>query len=64
MPIVNIKMMSGRSVETKRILAEKVTQAVAESLQIDKQNVWLNIEDMQPENFAQAGVLIADKKKL
>ncbi|MBR2251508.1 MAG: 4-oxalocrotonate tautomerase family protein [Neisseriaceae bacterium] len=63
MPIVNIKMMAGRSVETKRILAEKVTQAVAESLQIDKQNVWLSIEDMQPENFAQSGVLIADKKK-
>ncbi|MBQ1837508.1 MAG: tautomerase family protein [Neisseriaceae bacterium] len=63
MPIVNIKMMSGRSVETKRILAEKVTQAVAESLQIDKQNVWLSIEDMLPENFAQSGVLIADKKK-
>ena len=63
MPIVNIKMMSGRSVETKRILAEKVTQAVAESLQIDKQNVWLSIEDMLPENFAQSGVLIADKAK-
>ena len=63
MPIVNIKMMSGRSVEIKRLLAEKVTQAVAESLHIDKQNVWLNIEDMLPENFAQAGVLIADKAK-
>ncbi|MBP5790601.1 MAG: tautomerase family protein [Neisseriaceae bacterium] len=53
MPIVNIKMMSGRSVETKRLLAEKVTQAVAESLHIDKQNVWLNIEDMLPETQVQ-----------
>ena len=63
MPIVNIKMMAGRTPETKRLLADKVTQAVAESLNIDKANVWLSIEDMQPENFAQAGVLIADKKK-
>ena len=63
MPIVTIKMMTGRTPETKRLLADKVTQAVAESLNIDKANVWLSIEDMQPENFAQAGVLIADKKK-
>ena len=63
MPIVNIKMMAGRTTETKRLLADKVTQAVAESLNIDKANVWLSIEEMQPEHFAQGGVLIADKKK-
>ena len=52
-PIVTIKMMTGRTPETKRLLADKVTQAVAESLNIDQANVWLSIEDMQPETQVQ-----------
>lgn len=62
MPIVNIKMIAGRNAETKRVLAEKVTTAVADSLGVKPSAVWLVIEDMQPENFAQDGILMVDKK--
>ena len=63
MPIVNIKLLAGRNTEKKRLLAEKVTEAIAESLQVDKKNVWISIEDLPHENFAQAGVLAADRNK-
>ena len=63
MPIVNIKLLAGRSTEKKRLLAEKVTEAIAESLQVDKKNVWISIEDLPHENCAQAGVLAADRNK-
>ena len=63
MPIINIKMMEGRSLEQKRLMADKVTQAVAESLGITKESVWISIDEMKPEHFSRAGILLIDKQK-
>lgn len=62
MPIVNIKIMEGRTLEQKRQLIESVTEAISTSIGAPKEAVWIVIEDMKPENFAQAGVLRADKE--
>lgn len=62
MPIVNIKIVEGRSIEQKREMSQKVTQAIASSLQIPESAVWISIEDLKPENLCQGGELRADKK--
>lgn len=61
MPVVNIKIIKGRTVEQKRGLTRAITRAICDSLGVTETAVWISIEDMNPENFAQGGVLRADK---
>lgn len=61
MPIVQIDMLP-RSVEMKRAIVEKVTQALVESANIPPENVTIILRDMQPENYGKAGKLHCDKK--
>lgn len=62
MPVVNIKIVEGRSVEQKRELSKKVTQAISESIGVPESGVWITIEDLKPENLSQGGELRLDKK--
>ncbi len=61
MPVVNIKLIEGRTLEQKRTLSTAVTQAISASFGVTEEAVWISIEDMKPENFAQGGQLHADK---
>ena len=62
MPIVNIKMLEGRTSEQKKELVTKVTQAVTEAVSVPPERVFIIIEDMPKHNFAQAGVLASEGK--
>lgn len=62
MPVINIKLIAGRTVEQKRAMVKAVTKAVAESIGVAESAVWISIEDLKPENFAQGGELRCDKK--
>ena len=55
MPVINVKIVEGRMVEQKRAM-------VCESLGVAESAVWISIEDMKPENFAQGGELRLDRK--
>ena len=61
MPVVNIKIREGRSVEQKRALAKKVTEALVESIGARPEAVTISIEDIKRENMASGGVLYTDK---
>ncbi|AET68910.1 4-oxalocrotonate tautomerase family enzyme [Desulfosporosinus orientis DSM 765] len=61
MPIVQIELFEGRSVEQKRLLAEKVTQAIMESIGAPAESVSIIIRDMAKENYAKAGKLAIDQ---
>lgn len=61
MPYVTVKMLAGRTVEQKRVLIEKVTAAVSESVDAPKENVTVFIEEMEKTDYGQAGVMFADK---
>lgn len=63
MPIIQVEMLKGRTLEQKRALAEKVTQAVAETANCPKEAVRIIIREMDFENFAQGGVLKCDENK-
>ena len=56
MPLAHIYIMEGRTVEQKRAVIEKVTQALHEALSAPKENVRVWIQDVPKENWGIAGV--------
>lgn len=61
MPIVQIDLLEGRTLDQKRLLVEKVTQAIVESTGAPAENISIIIRDMARENYAKAGKLASDK---
>lgn len=55
MPIVHIEILEGRTAEQKKTMAEKVTQAIVESLGSPPEAVSIIIRDMPLTNFAKGG---------
>ncbi len=62
MPVLQVEMLKGRTVEQKREMVNKVTAVVAETLKCPKEVVTIIIREMEAENIAQAGVLKVDSK--
>lgn len=62
MPIIQVEMLKGRTLEQKRALVEKVTQAVVETANCPKEAVKIIIREMEFENYSQGGVLKCDEK--
>jgi 4-oxalocrotonate tautomerase len=60
MPIVQVELLEGRTLAEKRLLVEKVTQAIVESLGAPAEKVTIIIRDMSRENFSKAGKLACD----
>lgn len=63
MPFVSIKIAKGRSLEQKRSLARSVTDAIAESIGIPPEKIWIQIDEFETENFAVNGRLMADRDR-
>ena len=62
MPHIQITMLKGRSVEQKRKLVQRVTDAIAEEVGAAKEGVVITIVEVEREDYARGGVLMADKK--
>lgn len=62
MPIIHVHMFEGRTIEQKRRLVEKMTDAVVTSLDVKPEDVKIILQDMPRHNVATAGVLASDKK--
>jgi len=62
MPLVQITMLKGRTVEQKRKVAERITQAMVEEAKAAKEAVIVTFIEVTREDYASAGVLLADKK--
>jgi len=62
MPILQVEMLKGRTIEQKRNMVKKVTDAITETLDCPKEAVRIIIREMELENFASAGVLRADNE--
>lgn len=61
MPIIQIELLEGRTIDQKRALVERVTQAVCETVNAPAEAVSIIIREMKRENYAKAGKLAADK---
>jgi len=62
MPILQIEMIKGRTVEQKRELVRQVTNAVSQTLNCPIDAVSIIIREMEVDNFAKAGILWSDSK--
>jgi 4-oxalocrotonate tautomerase len=61
MPIVQIDFVDNRTVEQKRAMAQKITEAICETAKCPPEAVTIIIRDLPRHNFAKAGVLLSDK---
>lgn len=61
MPIVTVKMLEGRTDEQKKALVEKVTAAVAETVNAKPEAVTIVIEEMAKNHYATGGIRVSDK---
>ena len=62
MPIIQVHMIEGRTVDQKRALVANMTDAVTKSLNVKPDDVRIILQEMAKQDYAVAGVLIADKK--
>lgn len=62
MPIIQVEMLKGRTLEQKREMVKVVTEAVSRTANCPKEAVKIIIREMDFENFSEAGVLRSDKK--
>jgi 4-oxalocrotonate tautomerase len=62
MPLVQVTMLKGRTVDQKRKVAERITQAMVEEAKAAKEAVVVTFIEITREDYASAGVLLADKK--
>jgi 4-oxalocrotonate tautomerase len=56
MPTVHINLLSGRTTEKKEELITKVTDAIADTLQIPKDRVHILLHELPKENIGHGGV--------
>jgi 4-oxalocrotonate tautomerase len=62
MPIIQVNMFEGRTLEQKRELVANMTDAVVKSLSCKADDVRIILQEMARQDYAIAGVLAADKK--
>lgn len=64
MPHVQITWVEGRSPEQKRKIAERVTTVLIEDGKAKRENIHVSFHDVPATNYAEAGVLVADQKRM
>ena len=61
MPKVTIELFEGRAVDQKRLLCQKVTEAVVGSLGVRPEAVSVVLRDMKPVDYCHGGVFRWDE---
>jgi 4-oxalocrotonate tautomerase len=62
MPIIQVHLMEGRTVDQKRKLVAAMTDAVVKSLDVKPEHVRIILQDTAGHDFAVAGTLVVDRK--
>jgi 4-oxalocrotonate tautomerase len=63
MPLVQITMLTGRTADQKRKLAQRVTDAMVEEAGARREAIVVVFHEVSKESYASGGVLMADKGK-
>jgi len=64
MPHVEITWVAGRTAEQKRKIAERVTAVLIEDGKAKRENIHVSFHDLPTTDYAEAGVLVADQKRV
>ena len=62
MPIIQVHLFEGKTLDQKRALVANMTDAVVKSLNCAPDAVRIILQEMAKQDHAVAGVLTADKK--
>ena len=62
MPHIQITMLKGRTIEQKRKIVQRITDVISEEGKTPKEGVIITILEVDREDYAHAGVLMADHK--
>ncbi|HEY6982779.1 4-oxalocrotonate tautomerase [Reyranella sp.] len=60
MPMINVQMFEGRTIEQRRKLAKELTDATCRTLGCPADAVQVILTDVRKENWAEAGKLFSD----
>jgi 4-oxalocrotonate tautomerase len=63
MPMIQITMLAGRTVEQKRKIAQRVTDVVAEEAGTAREGIVVVFYEVSKESYALGGQLVADRPK-
>jgi len=63
MPLVEIRLLEGRTDQQKRALLDAVTEAVRDSLGVPLTSIRVWILELSPKEYMVAGELYTDRKK-
>jgi 4-oxalocrotonate tautomerase len=63
MPLVQITMLSGRTTDQKRKLAQRITDVMVEEAGAKREAIVVAFHEVSKENYASGGVLVTDKGK-
>ncbi|MBM3705052.1 MAG: 4-oxalocrotonate tautomerase [Actinobacteria bacterium] len=61
MPVVTVELLEGRTVQQKRDMAKRITDAVTEVTGVSPEIVEVIFHDMKKENYAIGGILQCDR---
>jgi 4-oxalocrotonate tautomerase len=63
MPRIKVEAIAGRTIDQKRALIRRLTDAVVDEWNVDPDIVTVRIEEVPPENFGRAGVAASDRPR-
>ena len=63
LPVIQITLSKGRTVEQKRELVQKITEESARILKTKNEKIRILIYEVEGENWAAAGILGLDMKE-
>ncbi|MCB2013466.1 MAG: 4-oxalocrotonate tautomerase family protein [Sphingobium sp.] len=61
MPIINVNILSGRTVDQKRALIRELTDAAVRTIDVQPSQVRVIINEVAPEHWGTGGVSKADQ---
>lgn len=62
MPILQVNMLAGRDLATKRLLVQRLTEVIVTTLHSKPEKVRIILNDMAHDDYAIAGVLHVDNQ--
>lgn len=61
MPVIQVSLLKGRTIEQKRKLAARLTDAIVEEAGAKREAVTVTFIEVSREDYASGGVLMSDK---
>jgi 4-oxalocrotonate tautomerase len=62
MPLIQITMLEGRTIDQKRKIAQRITDTMVEEAGARREAVIVAFHEVSKESYASGGVLMADKQ--